>query len=77
MRVPKLAKSKWSRAALVLVAFAGMLAFFVWHGPNWGLVVDAFRLVAWEWVVAAIALNLLSVIARAAAMNVACRSINP
>ena len=69
MRVPKLAKSKWSRAALVLVAFAGMLAFFVWHGPNWGLVVDAFRLVAWEWVVAAIALNLLSVIARAAAWN--------
>jgi len=59
----KLLKAKWTRAALVLVAFAGMIAFFVWHGPDWGLVVDAFRFVAWEWVVAAIALNLLSVVA--------------
>ena len=65
----KLLKAKWIRAALVLVAFAGMIAFFVWHGPDWGLVADAFRFVAWQWVVAAIALNLLSVIARAGAWN--------
>jgi hypothetical protein len=44
----KLLKAKWARAAFVLVAFAGMIAFFVWHGPKWGLVVDAFRFVAWE-----------------------------
>jgi uncharacterized protein (TIRG00374 family) len=69
MRIRRLAKAKWSRAVLVLVAFTAMIAFFVWHGPNWGLVVDAFRFVAWEWVVAAIALNLLSVVARAAAWN--------
>jgi uncharacterized protein (TIRG00374 family) len=65
----KVLRSKWSRAALVLVAFAAMIAFFVWHGPKWGLVLDAFRLVAWEWVVVAIALNLLSVVARAAAWD--------
>ena len=65
----KLLKAKWARAAFVLVAFAAMIAFFVWHGPKWGLVVDAFRFVAWEWVVAAIALNLLSVVARAGAWN--------
>ena len=65
----KLLKAKWARAALVLLAFAGMIAFFIWHGPKWGLVLDAFRFVAWEWVVAAIALNLLSVVARAAAWN--------
>jgi uncharacterized protein (TIRG00374 family) len=69
MRISKLAKSKWSRAGLVIVAFAGMIAFFVWHGPDWGLVADAFRFVAWQWVVAAIALNLLSVLARAGAWN--------
>jgi uncharacterized protein (TIRG00374 family) len=69
MRISNLAKSKWSRAGLVIVAFAGMIAFFVWHGPNWGLVVDAFRFVAWQWVVVAIALNLLSVVARAGAWN--------
>jgi glycosyltransferase 2 family protein len=65
----KLLKAKWTRAAFVLVAFAGMIAFFIWHGPKWGLVLDAFRFVAWEWVVAAIALNLLSVVARAGAWN--------
>ena len=65
----KLLKAKWARAAVVLVAFSGTIAFFVWHGPKWGLVLDAFRLVAWQWVVVAIALNLLSVIARAAAWN--------
>ena len=37
--------------------------------PGWNLVADAFRFVAWEWVVAAIALNLLSVVARAAAWH--------
>jgi glycosyltransferase 2 family protein len=65
----KLLTTKWIRAAVVLVAFAAMIAFFVWHGPKWGLVLDAFRFVAWEWVVAAIALNLLSVVARAGAWN--------
>jgi glycosyltransferase 2 family protein len=69
MRVTKLAKAKWARGGLVLVAFGAMMAFFVWHGPDWGLVVDAFRFVAWQWVVAAIALNLVSVIARAGAWN--------
>jgi glycosyltransferase 2 family protein len=65
----KLLKAKWIRASLVFVAFGGMIAFFVWHGPDWGLVADAFRFVAWEWVVAAITLNLLSVLARAGAWN--------
>jgi uncharacterized membrane protein YbhN (UPF0104 family) len=65
----KLPRATWGRLALVIVAFSAMVAFFIWHGPNWHLVADAFRFVAWEWVVAAIALNLLSVIARAAAWN--------
>ena len=34
----KLLKAKWMRASLVLLAFSGMIAFFVWHGPDWGLV---------------------------------------
>jgi uncharacterized protein (TIRG00374 family) len=54
---------------LVLPAFAVMVALLVWRGPDWNLVADAFRLVAWEWIVAAIALNLLSVVARAAAWH--------
>ena len=65
----KLPRATWGRSALVIAAFSAMVAFFIWHGPDWHLVADAFRFVAWEWVVVAIALNLLSVIARAAAWN--------
>ncbi len=66
MRLPR---STWGRLALVLPALAGMVGLLVWRGPDWGLVADAFRLVVWEWVVVAILLNLLSVVARAAAWN--------
>ena len=69
MKMPNVFQAKWSRVTFVLVAFCGMVAFFVLHGPKWSLVLDAFRFVAWEWVVAAIALNLLSVIARSAAWD--------
>jgi uncharacterized protein (TIRG00374 family) len=65
----KLPRSTWGRLLLVLPAFAATIALLVWRGPDWGLVADAFRLVAWEWIVAAIALNLLSVLARAGAWH--------
>ena len=66
MRFPR---STWGRLALVVPALAAMVVVLVWRGPDWGLVADAFRLVVWEWVVVAILLNLLSVVARAAAWN--------
>jgi uncharacterized protein (TIRG00374 family) len=44
-----------------------MIALLVWRGPDWNLVADAFRFVAWQWVVAALALNVVSVVARAGA----------
>ena len=65
----KLPRSTWARLLLVLPAFAATVALLVWRGPEWGLVVDAFRLVKWEWIVAAVALNLLSVLARAGAWH--------
>jgi glycosyltransferase 2 family protein len=63
----KLPRTTWGRVALIVPAFGAMIGLLVWRGPDWTLVADAFKFVAWEWVVAAIALNLLSVIARAAA----------
>ena len=58
---------KWSR----LLLFAPLLAIVVfllwWRGPDWGLVGDAFAAVSWRWIVAALGLNLLSVVARAIA----------
>jgi glycosyltransferase 2 family protein len=66
MRLPR---TRWGRLAIVVPAFVLMIALLVWRGPQWDLVANAFRFVVWHWVAAAIALNLLSVVARAAAWN--------
>jgi uncharacterized protein (TIRG00374 family) len=58
-------RSGWWRVLLVVPVVAGAVALFVWRGPDWHLVHDAFTVVAWPWVFAAIGLNLLSVISRA------------
>jgi glycosyltransferase 2 family protein len=55
------------RAALVVAAGAGLVVLVWWRGPDWGEVAHAFDAVRWEFVVAAIGLNLLSVIVRALA----------
>jgi uncharacterized membrane protein YbhN (UPF0104 family) len=65
----RLPRTTWGRLALIVPAFAVMIGLLVWRGPEWNLVANAFRFVVWHWVVAAIALNLLSVVARAAAWD--------
>jgi uncharacterized protein (TIRG00374 family) len=68
---------RW-RFLLVLPVLAGAIALIIWHGPNWSNVRDAFTLVRWEWVVAAIGLNLLSVLLRAYAWETVIKqSIEP
>src|SRR4051812_20197006 len=68
---------RW-RGLLGLPLLAAASALFVYHGPNWPLVHDAFTVVSWRWVIAAIALNLLSVLARAFAWNIAIKqSLEP
>ena len=57
-------KSTW-RLLFVLPVLAAAVALFVWRGPDWHVVHDAFTVVRWRWVFAAIGLNLLSVLARA------------
>jgi uncharacterized protein (TIRG00374 family) len=63
----KLLRSVWFRISLSLslAALAGGLLW--WRGPDWHAVADAFTVVRWEWVVAAIGLNLASVVARSIA----------
>ena len=63
----RLLHSGWMRAAIVLLAAGGVVALLWWRGPAWSGVVDAFQAVEWHWVVAAIGLNLLSVLVRALA----------
>ena len=70
-------RSKW-RLLLVLPFLVAAVALFVWRGPDWKLVQDAFTVVRWRWVFAAIGLNLLSVLSRAFAWETAIKqSIRP
>ena len=55
---------RWS-FLLVLPLLALAVGMIWWRGPDWRVVHDAFTVVRWPWVVAAIGLNLLSVIVRA------------
>ena len=65
MKLRAATRSPWVRLAAV-ATLAGVVAVLLWkRGPDWGLVADAFTVVRWEWVVAAIGLNLLSVVVRA------------
>ena len=68
---------RW-RLLLVLPLLAVAVSLIYWRGPDWSLVKDAFTVVRWEWVIAAIGLNLLSVIARALAWDTTIKqSISP
>jgi uncharacterized membrane protein YbhN (UPF0104 family) len=53
----------------MLTVFAVLMLW--WRGPDWGAVGDAFRAVEWRWILAAIGLNLLSVLSRALAWRTA------
>jgi uncharacterized protein (TIRG00374 family) len=64
VRIPQ---SLWVRLAIILVIAAGVGALLWWRGPNWDNVADAFQYVRWHWVVAAVGLNLLSVVVRSLA----------
>jgi len=63
-------RSPWIRFGLMLVAGAAVAAVILWRGPSWTAVSDAFTAVSWRWVVAAIGINLLSVIARSMAWRI-------
>jgi uncharacterized protein (TIRG00374 family) len=58
---------RWVRLLVIVAIVVGGSTLVWWRGPSWGLVVDAFESVYWKWVVAAIGLNLLSVLVRSLA----------
>jgi uncharacterized membrane protein YbhN (UPF0104 family) len=78
MSVGALWRSWWLRVVLVLAAagvFAGLVA---WRGPRLlHGIGDAFAAVRWQWVVTAIALNLVSVIARSIAWRAVIQAAMP
>lgn len=72
MSFDRIPGGRW-RALLLLPFAAIVVALLWWRGPEWHAVGDAFTAVHWEWVVAAIGLNLLSVVARAIAWSTVIR----
>jgi glycosyltransferase 2 family protein len=65
------------RVVLGVLALAGVGAFFWWRGPTFRGIGNAFASVEWQWVVVAIALNLLSVVVRALAWDIVIRQAMP
>ena len=63
----KILKSLWFRIAVALVFMAVVLLLLFERGPSLNDLKSAFTAVVWQWVVVAIALNLLSVVFRALA----------
>jgi glycosyltransferase 2 family protein len=64
-RLVELARNPWARGVLVLVLLVSAVLGIWWRGPEWSDVYHAFDFVSWRWVVVGVALNLLSVLARA------------
>jgi len=66
-------------AFIVFAAVLGVaIGLIIWRGPDWHTVRDAFTVVSWSLVAAAIGLNLLSVVARSVAWDAAIeQSVEP
>jgi uncharacterized protein (TIRG00374 family) len=62
--ISRIARNPFARMAIVLPPAIVIAVLLWWRGPDWNRAADAFTVVSWEWVAAAIALNLLSVVAR-------------
>lgn len=74
LRIPK---SPWFRIG-VIVGMGCLVGFLLWwRGPDWNSIPDAFQAVRWEWVAAAVALNLLSIIARSVAWQIVINQAMP
>ena len=67
----------WFRALVATFLISGMVVLFVRRGPDWHAVYHAFDFVVWSWIVLAVLINLLSVIARSIAWDLVVRQALP
>ena len=77
MRRVRPPRSRAGRLLVVLVPIAALVTLAVWRGPDPGPVERAFRSVEWEWVAAAVLINLFSVVVRAQAWNIVIKQAIP
>jgi uncharacterized membrane protein YbhN (UPF0104 family) len=64
VRAARWFRNPWVRVGLILLLLVVALLAIWWRGPDWGAVWHAFEFVSWWWVVLAVAINLLSIVAR-------------
>jgi uncharacterized membrane protein YbhN (UPF0104 family) len=67
LRVPR---SRTARLALVVPPTIGVVALVLWQGPDLDVLANAFTVVAWSWVAAAVLLNLASIVVRSGAWKI-------
>ena len=60
----RLPRTLWGRVLLVAVLFAFAVGMLWWRTPSWSTLAGVFTAVSWWWIVAAMGINLLSVVAR-------------
>ena len=72
-----LSQRLWFRALVVGVFIVGMVVLLLRRGPDWNAVYHAFDFVVWSWVVLAVVINLLSVVARSIAWDLVVRQALP
>jgi uncharacterized protein (TIRG00374 family) len=68
---------RWARVAVPVLFLGVGISLIWWRGPNWHDVRGAFTVVRWEWVAAAVALNLVSVVVRSLAWNTTIKQAMP
>lgn len=71
---PRLPQTLLGRLAIGLPILALVVGLLWWRGPSLTWIAHAFAAVRWQWVVVAIALNLLSVVVRATAWTIVIHS---
>jgi uncharacterized protein (TIRG00374 family) len=76
-QVQRVWRSGWTQAAVALVALVLAFAAIWWRGPEWGAVLEAFRLVIWSWIVLAFLLNIVSTLFRALSWRLTVRQALP
>jgi glycosyltransferase 2 family protein len=65
------------RVLVVLPVLGIAIGLIIWRGPNWKPVHDALTAMNWEWVIVALLFNLLSVVARSLAWDMAIKQSMP
>jgi uncharacterized membrane protein YbhN (UPF0104 family) len=72
-----LLRQLWFRALIAVGLLAGFVILFIRRAPDWNTVYHAFDIVVWRWIVLAVLINLLSVVARSVAWDLVVRQALP